>query len=243
MKSVQIRGKKINYIARDSFFQLAAAGKWEKETFDVLDNFIEKDKTFVDCGAWVGVFSIYAAHLGAGCLAIEPDNKAFTELSDNIHANGMADKIEPLNIALADKEGFARLNTMSAGGFGNSETSLIDRGEIAATQGTRTVDLPTLLRYSNVAPADICLIKIDIEGGELLLLDGCHKWLAKHKPTIYISFHPAWLGQLDEATDKIISMLFPIYAFVQMDGMQYNEVEFREAMLSAHNHSFLLIGK
>jgi FkbM family methyltransferase len=236
-----IRDIPFNHYGREGFYERVGAGEWEKETFDVIDKYIEKGKVFIDCGAWAGIFSIYAYHKGAKVVAIEPDNIAFAELTENVELNGLTDKIKLLNIAISDKKGYAELNSRTADGFGNSESSLIDRGERGATQKVRTIQLHRLLRNLYIYPDDLCLIKIDIEGGEMLLLEGCKEWLIKHRPTVYISFHPAWIPPLEENIDKAIDMLFPHYDVIAL-GEKITPEQFKEGLLT-HTHNFILKAK
>ena len=89
MASIKFRGKEINYASREDFWKLVETEGWEKETFDAIDRFVKPNTTFVDIGAWNGVFSIYATLKGADVIASEPDGVAYNEFSDNCEANNI----------------------------------------------------------------------------------------------------------------------------------------------------------
>lgn len=248
MSSINFRGQNIVFTSRDNFFRIVEAGQWEKETFDVLDHFIVPGKIFVDIGAWVGVLSLYAALKGARVYAVEPDEVAFHELFSNVEANQLLKQISMQMVAVSDHCGNANLNTMTSDGFGNSESSLLDRGVIKNSRQVRTYRLQEYLAefvYLGVHNIqDICLIKIDIEGSELLLLEGAKDFLKEHAPKIYISFHPAWFPNKEKDVERIIDIIFPVYNVISAQASrEYSIDDFKNAMSTGHDHSFILTKK
>lgn len=236
MKKVTIKGKEISVSdKRPDFWAAVEAGQWEPDTFDIIERFI-KDKIFIDIGAWNGVCSLFAAALGAICHSVECDEVAFSELEENTDPNP---NIKIYELAIGNVDGILNLKTQS--NFGNSESSLVTR------EGTVN-EIPVLSRTMlsffhdiDVNPSD-CLIKIDIEGGEVFLLKEAESFLRQYKPTIYISFHPAWFPKKDENIKEIIDIIFSIYKVKRMkDGVlfEYSAQEFRYAM-EYGEHTFIL---
>lgn len=240
--TVDIRGKEIHYKGRSGFWNLAANDLWEKESFDVLHKFIERGKVFIDIGAWIGTLSIYASKLGAKVWAIEPDHIAYEELRMNIELNG--NDIKHFRIAIANENGFVYLNSMTKNGFGNSESSLIERKVVESKESVIAETLETFLRKEGINKDDICLIKIDIEGGEILVIEQSKEFLQKHKPKIYISFHPAWFPDLQKNIAMFIDVLFPVYDIISTKNYNaYSEQQFKAALSDCCDHSFILIPK
>lgn len=53
---------------------------WEITTFEVFDKYLDKDKYYIDIGAWIGPTVLYAAQKTKRVIAFEPDNIAFNAL-------------------------------------------------------------------------------------------------------------------------------------------------------------------
>ncbi len=243
MNTINFRGETINYVEREGYWKAIEAGEWEPASFDVLDAHITPGKVFIDIGAWVGALSLYAAKKGAVEYAVEPDPMANNELIQNIELNDRQIHYEPY--AIADIKGWVEINSMTSDGMGNSESSLINRGEIGKTVKVMAYSLPSFIGFTNIKPANICLIKIDTEGSELLIIPGAADFLKKYKPTIYISFHPAWFPNLNSNIKMLCNILFPIYNFIGVSewGKEYSINDFIAAMHSNNEHSFILKAK
>lgn len=232
--TIDLYGHEIKTEGQSEFWLLVENGAWEKNTFEVMNSFIEPGKIFVDIGAWIGVFSIYASKLGAMVLAAEPDPIAFEEMAGNVKVNKLQ-TIWIMRAAISDKNGVAQLNT--TGEFGNSESSLVERegkGEVIMVE---TITLESFLDYFKVNPDDIWLIKIDIEGGEVALLKQAAPLLEEYKPVIHLSLHPNWIGE--EGIDEIAKVIFPIYNVASDTGTACTPENFKE-VIATHQHAFLL---
>src|SRR5262249_10904497 len=55
------------------YWRQLAVGAWEKETFAIFAEHINKKTTVVDIGAFIGATALYAAYLGRRVYAFEPD--------------------------------------------------------------------------------------------------------------------------------------------------------------------------
>jgi FkbM family methyltransferase len=243
MTSITINGHEIAYENRQAFYESVERGWWEPSSFEVLDKYVKPGKVFIDIGAWTGILSIYASNLGAKVYSVEPDARAFEELTGAIALNGC--DIKTSLVAMSSHNGIAELNTMTPGGFGNSESSLVKRGDIEGLMLVQTRTLETFIQEQGINPEGISLIKIDTEGGEVLIFEQAKEFLTKHKPTIYISFHPAWFANFGEAVNMFIDTIFPIYEVIGVTtpGKVYSEGQFVDAMHSKHDHSFILKAK
>ena len=219
------------------FWAQVDAGTWEPETFRTLDKYCKSKKQFIDIGAWNGVCSLYSAELGSICHAIEPDQEAYKLLTKNIKLNTA--NVTPHNLCISDLNGTVSLNTQYANGFGNSMSSIVDRGVIEGVQECKSLTLDSFFALNGISIQDVCLIKIDIEGGEVRLIQQAKEFIAKYKPIIYISLHPAWFPNGDEDTMQIASVIFPIYRVFDTTNREYKLNQFLEAV-NTGVHSFIL---
>lgn len=215
----------------DSIFWLSVEA-WEPETFEIVKRYADQSKSFIDIGAWNGVVSLYASHLFNNVVSIEPDVIAFDKLARNIQFNSCLN-VTCRNVAISNSNGSSILNLSNAG---DSMSSLLPRDTqwfpTVDFQGVETKKFETIIEGSSV---EIGLIKMDIEGGELLVIPDMLEYLESQKPPIYISFHPFWFPEKekDAYITDFADYLFGIYPVVR-DG-QLNIVsqdEFIEGMLS-----------
>jgi len=66
----------------------------------------------------------------------------------------------------------------------------------------------TLDKFIQLNNIDDCnFIKIDIEGGELIILPNIKRYLEKNKPTIHLSLHPPFFKKPKIGLKKIINIL------------------------------------
>lgn len=142
-----------------------------------------------DIGANVGVFAFAAAGLagrGGRVLAVEPDPWLFGLLQRSRAANRGRElaEVELLCAAAAEKSGVARFAIAARGrasnallGFGNSQMGGV-REELLVP----IVTLDQLLEAT--FPPEI--VKIDVEGAELLVLQGGRRLLAEVRPALLL---------------------------------------------------------
>ena len=146
----------------------------EPETLNWIDSFLPEDK-FLDIGANVGVFSIYAALNKINVIAIEPDALNYALLNINIRKNNLNKFILPYSIALNDSEKFSFFNISSIewGGALNAFDNEFDfkgnRFKPIHRQGVYGLPLDKFIDSIGIKPNHI---KIDVDGNEFLILKG-----------------------------------------------------------------------
>jgi hypothetical protein len=57
----------------DNFWKTVYQEMWENETFNQIVPHLDKNKTFIDIGAWQGPISLVAQQYSKQCLCFEPD--------------------------------------------------------------------------------------------------------------------------------------------------------------------------
>jgi len=225
---VDLHGIVLEVEGDENFWQ--GVSHWEPETFKIVEMFGSQQKAFIDIGAWNGVVSLYASHFYNSVLAVEPDVTAFDKLNKNIELNGIL-TIKPVNVALSNTNGSSILNIS---GKGDSMSSLLPRNEgFATTNDFQGVETKTFENLISHIKKPIGLIKMDIEGGELLAIPQMKEYLAKEKPTIYISFHPGWFPQEDLGNSlyNLSVILFSIYPMVFDSNLnKVSQTEFIDSM-------------
>ena len=192
---------------QEAFWKTVQDNKWEPETFDVLDKYIVPGQTFIDIGAWNGVLSLYASKLT--CQASCEWYLEFKMLSENCRINGSYD-IQAWEMAISDVNGKVILESHN-GDWGNSMSTIVDRHEQKGQKEVKAVSLSEFINLAEVDMGDVCLIKIDTEGGETLIVPSSRELLKKYQPTILLSLHSFWFPDYERNCAEIADTIFPIY--------------------------------
>ena len=120
---------------------------------------------FVDVGANVGTYTIWAAECGAEVMALEPAADTFGLLLENVALNGY--QVAAIQAAAGDRCGTARF---TAGR--DSGNRLDPDGPVE----TRLVTIDSLIGGRHVAG-----MKVDVEGFEIEVLRGCTRALSERR--------------------------------------------------------------
>ena len=152
-----------------------------------LRRILRAGMTVIDVGANQGFYSLLAAR-GVGptgrVLAFEPVRSEFEKLQRNAAVNGYTN-ISAENRAVGAAEGETEFH-VAEGGFGtfSSRKPLADDLR-ALRQKVVKVGLTTLDAAAEKAGLARCdLVKIDVEGGELEVLRGAERLLARFRPLV-----------------------------------------------------------
>jgi FkbM family methyltransferase len=134
---------------------------------------------FVDVGANVGIYTIYALDLGARVISCEADAHSHERLLEHLALNGY--EAEVLNMAIADTPGTLRFTR----GLDSLNHLVLD------DNGDDGVDVPATTLDDVLGDRHAAGVKIDVEGAEPLVLAGAARALAEHRIDI-IQFE--WAG-------------------------------------------------
>lgn len=181
-----------------------------KDKFDVT---VKEGDVVLDCGAWIGDFSAYAAHKGALAYAFEPSKQTIEYLKITQKLNG---NIQIIEKGLSDKTETSYLehNNENTGGnfISSSESLTAEKIEIT------TID--DFVAENNLKKVDF--IKADIEGFERNMLKGATKTLKTFAPKLAIcTYH---LPDDPETLAKIILEANPEYTIIQKKKKLYAAV-------------------
>lgn len=196
-----------------SFWGEWQSGAWEPDTEAQLDRFIRPGSTFVDLGACLGVHSMGAAARGAKVIAVEPDRIAFEFLQRNCERN-YPGVVTYVHAAIADHNGECTLTAHPAG-WASSMSSI---ARFAPTPSSYTVPCMTLQTlFEDFEVFDCSLVKMDIEGTEVDILESVAPWLAARKIPLRLSTHQDYWGD-----KRIDPAWFAGYSSVEgpLDGME-----------------------
>ncbi len=170
-------------------FGSLAFGNLESSVQEAMLRHLGKGGVFYDIGANLGFFSLLGAHfagVGEGWVyAFEaaPDNAA--AIRSNARLNGLAN-IVVIAKAVSAHGGRGRLQIVDD----QSWSKLEEYGEHPYTERVIEVDLVAiddLVAAGELRPPT--LVKIDVEGAELAVLEGMRATIERHRPAIICELH------------------------------------------------------
>lgn len=164
-------------------------------THDLLEvikeeiNKCDRKPVFIDIGANIGVYSVALSPLCKLVFAFEPDYFMFNILCANVALSGL-DNIYTYNFMLGKNFGMAsqpKVDYSKYGNFGNI-TWQPEYDSININDNCRS--------YAIIRPVDACfeqimftenaLMKIDVEGMEMEVLEGAKMFIGHYKPVLFI---------------------------------------------------------
>lgn len=165
---------------------------------DLLATFLRAwgtDLTILDVGANFGTYSLGLVRaIGAGgkVHAFEAQRVIFNMLAGSVALNGLTN-VHCHNMAVGDREGtipvpqFDYDQPMNFGSveFGPEQRERLNQERRYDAERAEDVPMTTIDRFGF---KEVALIKIDVEGMEMAVLDGAAKTIARCRPLLYVEF-------------------------------------------------------
>jgi len=165
-------------------------GTYELELLRTLHDFVRPGTVVYDVGANLGYLSLALARtVGASGLvvAFEPLPANFSRLQANLRRNREGERIRAVEAAVGAGSTRSRFFSHASGGMGKLEGSSGRRFEYADSLEVQVICLDDwVYRNGESAPA---LVKIDVEGGEALALEGMARLLREARPQVLVELH------------------------------------------------------
>jgi FkbM family methyltransferase len=143
----------------------------------------------IDVGANIGFFSVAIARRAeVSLLAFEPDRQNFQSLDRVTTESRLGSRIHPYMLALSDTTGAGSLYLSD---LAPTDHKLINSrsSKVVEIAMTRLDDF--FAQHADLAKTPVSLIKIDVQGAELLVLRGMLQTLrSNHYPPILVEYSP-----------------------------------------------------
>jgi FkbM family methyltransferase len=212
------------YPGNETSRSVFVTGRYEPNEFSLLSKVLKPGMTFMDVGANLGLYTLYAARKvgAAGCvLAIEPSSREMAILKGNVESNAL-NNVRLQLVALLDHASEVELlvarpqnsghNTLGAFGY---NTALDHREKIQAQRLDDVVQAEGLRR--------IDVIKMDIEGAELGALRGAVDTLRQYHPLLLLELSDRLLQHQKASSAEVLALLaqhsYRIYGFESRTGL------------------------
>jgi len=193
-------------------------GYYEYQKTNLFKKMVKPGMTILDIGTNKGYFSLLSAKKmddDGQVLSFEPHPKNCYWIKKSISVNGYK-SIKLFQVALSNKNGEMRLFV----GAKSGHHSLVRNQELGSIAiSTRKLD--DILAEQKISKVD--LIKIDVEGAEIQVLEGANKLLAQQSPKLLIDIHDIDRKKLFRILEKFGFKIFDYSTnkFVELDEKEF----------------------
>jgi FkbM family methyltransferase len=192
--------------------------------------FIPQGTMVIDIGANVGFFTrLFAHHLRSGqVVAIEPEARNVADLKAMLIREGLAERVDIIQALVTDQIG-ERLLTIDP---------LHPANHHMGAEGIPTPSV-TLDQIAESAPLPISLIKIDVQGAEMLVFQGGQKTISQHKPVLYVEVSPSDLERFDTSAEVLLDWIEARgYMFYQLTPDTPQKVTRKQILDATHERGY-----
>jgi FkbM family methyltransferase len=200
-----------------------AGGHYEPQVMNVLSRLVRASDVCVDIGANIGVLALLMSRLATNgrVYAFEPGDASFKYLSQNI-ADADATNVVAEQLGVYDITGTLTLQVAQShpGGAYISQTEAHEATS-EKVPVTRLDDWADTLKIDRVD-----VVKLDIEGAELRVIEGARKTLERFRPVLVVECNPVALERFQKADASVlVDTLRAIYGKVFfIDGMSLRPI-------------------
>ena len=196
--------------------------EYEPHVRQALRERVEEGDVVLDIGANVGCIALLAAMLvgeQGRVVAVEPNPDNVQLLYAGMVLN-RAHNVRVLPYAASD-----RCEVASITGGSNTHLVAAQRPGAAAIY-TQTVILDEVLSWL----PRLDLVKMDIEGHELLAFDGCRDLIERHRPALVVEFSPTCMTNHGEHDpEALLERILTLYPVVRVTSEHGDDVLFEKA--------------
>jgi FkbM family methyltransferase len=212
-----------------------AGGQYEPHVMQVLSRLVQPTDVCVDIGANIGVLTLALARLApqGKVYAFEPGHASFAYLEKNI-ANAEATNVVAASMGVYDLTGTLPLQVSEShpGGSYISQTEVHE----ASSESIPVTRLDDWAEANAIDRLDV--MKLDIEGAELRVIDGARKTLDRFRPVLVVECNPVALERFQKADASVlVDALRAIYGKVFfIDGSALREITSNEQIRAELGH-------
>jgi FkbM family methyltransferase len=194
----------------DLFSRILFNQSYEPSLAGYCKRLINPKKDAIDVGANVGFYTVYFTKLierDRRVLSVEPTKNALCRLYKNLEINEISNKVIVFEGAASNNSGYVKISTRE----GKEEYSSI--GKMMHLSGSeqdysfydvKTITIDELVNENKLNPG---FIKIDVEGAENLVLEGCQQTLKNYKPVILSELSNIMLERNDSSSKEVIQYI------------------------------------
>jgi FkbM family methyltransferase len=167
-----------------------------------LRDLVEPGTTVIDVGANIGFFSIkFVRWVGSGgkVIAIEPESRNVDSLRRRVGRAKLGAVVECVQAVAAAEPGELRLAL--------NPTHPGDHRIAAVGEPVRALTIDELTEGS---PRTVSLVKIDVQGAEMMVLSGARRVMAADRPALFIEVDDEALRGFGSSAEELIGTVLEL---------------------------------
>ncbi len=175
-------------------------GYYEKGGTEAVQRLLRPGDTAVDVGANMGYYTMMMASLvgpGGRVLAFEPVGSVSRYLEESVKLNGFTN-VELFAMCLGAEDATLSFDRRTY------------RLNVSGSQPDQEIQVPVRLfdtMAAGLGIARLTLVKIDVEGAEMDVLQGMRHTVAEHRPHLILEIHPHMIAEFGHRTEELLSLL------------------------------------
>jgi FkbM family methyltransferase len=186
-------------------------GSWEPPVTQAATQILKKDAVMIDVGAHIGYYSILASKAvgpGGKVVAVEPNPGTLRRLYKNLQLSN-ASNVVVEEVANTDRETtlqFFESSLWNSGMSSLSEANAIRApGHSVVTTTVRGRPLDAIVKELGLQRVD--LVKIDVEGAEVQVLQGMKQILTELHPVLLVEMDAEQLANMGTSLEQMRALL------------------------------------
>lgn len=186
--------------------EILRTGEWERESWDAIRRHLAPGAVFIDVGAHIGYYSLKAAAVVGSTgriVSVEPNPPTVQRLRDNVAASG-ASVVHVQPVACSDHEStldFFAAPRANTGQSSLSAANAAQEGGVAASYRVPARPLDAIVADERLTRLDV--VKIDVEGAEMLVLKGATATIDRFHPALIIELIESQLRQMGSSVEDV----------------------------------------
>jgi FkbM family methyltransferase len=165
---------------------------WNPAEYEAFRRAVDPGAVALDVGANVGAYSVLLGQWvgpSGHVFAFEPEPRAFHGLSRHVALNRLGAIVHPISVALADREGPARLVVGATAGETRINSEAVEGAPTLPETMTRVTTVDRFCAERAIVPS---FLKIDVEGLELAVLRGARDTIRRCRHLqLFVEMHPS----------------------------------------------------
>jgi len=196
-------------LGNDNSLCLYVCGSFEPNEFAFVDRVLKPGMVFIDVGANDGYYTLFAARRvgpSGRVIAVEPSSRERAHLQRNLGRNGL-DNVQVVAAALGAEAGFVDLHLAHGVHAGHNTLGDFAHDDVVRASSER-VPLETLdAVVAKHGLTGVDMVKIDVEGAEMHVLEGARRTLAAQRPVLMVEANDEALRAQGASTEALFGFL------------------------------------
>lgn len=214
-----------------AFSDFSSCGEGHNNGFEQCIISCKGARCVFDVGAHIGLVTLPMSKViadGGMAYAFEPARQNLKHLRGHLNENKMSNvSVIDCLVGETDENRVTFYESADASGL----NSFVERNDSPLYKATsyRQISLDGFCEKNQLSPG---VIKIDVEGAELSVLQGASEILRRSRPVIFLSVHPGALSSLGHSVDELVTQIDALgYECREMDGSPIKEFQLAEYKL------------